>query len=208
MAKRKSDSTIDKIQLDRVIRAKQLPILTLDSRWHLLFPESKKTTTIRRLEKQVNELLKHQGKIVQDAKGLKQLKRNLMQEIVLNMSESSGEIEAQRVKKLENSQKYIKEINDKLTLLDDELEQLPTKIREVNEKLMLESVSICYNQLRENKQQIIQLEEWIAEVRNTLKERVIQKQEMEEENTNIYSYMHDMLGAQVMEVFDSKQQDI
>lgn len=208
MAKRKSDSTIDKIQLDRVIRAKQLPILTLDSRWHLLFPEPKKTTTIRRLEKQVNELLKHQGKIVQDAKGLKQLKRNLMQEIVLNMSESSGEIEAQRVKKLENSQKYIKEINDKLTLLDDELEQLPTKIREVNEKLMLESVSICYNQLRENKQQIIQLEEWIAEVRNTLKERVVQKQEMEEENTNIYSYMHDMLGAQVMEVFDSKQQDI
>lgn len=208
MAKRKSDSTIDKIQLDRVIRAKQLPILTLDSRWHLLFPEPKKTTTIRRLEKQVNELLKHQGKIVQDAKGLKQLKRSLMQEIVLNMSESSGEIEAQRVKKLENSQKYIKEINDKLTLLDDELEQLPTKIREVNEKLMLESVSICYNQLRENKQQIIQLEEWIAEVRNTLKERVVQKQEMEEENTNIYSYMHDMLGAQVMEVFDSKQQDI
>lgn len=208
MAKRKSDSTIDKIQLDRVIRAKQLPILTLDSRWHLLFPESKKTATIRRLEKQVNELLKYQGKIVQDAKGLKQLKRKLMQEIVLNMSESSGENEAQRVKKLEHSQKYIKEINDKMTVLDDELEQLPKKIREANEKLMLESVSICYNQLRENKQQIIQLEEWITEVRNTLKERVIQKQEMEEENTNIYSYMHDMLGAQVMEVFDSKQQDI
>ena len=40
---------------------KQLPILTLDERYHVLFPEKDKTDEIRECEKKLNDLLKRQG---------------------------------------------------------------------------------------------------------------------------------------------------
>ena len=73
---------------------------------------------------------------------------------------------------------------------------------------MIESVSICYSQLHANKQHITKLDAWITEMRNTLKERAVQKQEMEQVNANIYSYMHDMLGPQIMEIFDAEQRNL
>ena len=39
-------------------------------------------------------------------------------------------------------------------------------------------------------------------MRDELKRMVIEKQEMEEENARIYSYMHDILGSEVIELFD------
>lgn len=193
--------------VSNLTKTKKLPILTLDSRFHMLFPEHKKTPVIKRLEKQVNDLLKRQGKLVQEAKDIKKLKRKFMQDIVLNMQEAPMESEAQRVRKLEYSQKYIKELNDKLVAYDDELELIPRKIMMVNEQLIRECLKVCYANLHKNKEQITELSLWIDEMRTTLKEKVVEKQEMEQENATIYSYMHDLLGPEIIELFDEKNLD-
>ena len=44
----------------------------------------------------------------------------------------------------------------------------------------------------------------MAEIRIELKKRLIRKQEMEQRNRNIYSYMHDVFGAEVIELFDMR----
>lgn len=44
----------------------------------------------------------------------------------------------------------------------------------------------------------------MTEVRIELKKRLIRKQEMEQRNNAIYSYMHDVFGAEVIEIFDMK----
>ncbi len=204
MAKKKNANEIDQ-QISRSISKKQVPILTLDSRWHLLFPEDKKNATIRRLEDQVNALLKRQGKLVQDAKDLKKLKRNFMQKIVDNMQQSGSQMnETVRIKKLEGSQKYIKEINDKLKVYDDELEVIPREIRSANEELLKASFQICYEDLKRNRKQIDELKAWINETKDVLKNKIVTKQELEQNNEDIYSYMHDILGAEMMELFDQE----
>ena len=184
---------------------KKVPILTLDNRWHMLFPEEKKTVTIRRLEERVNALLKKQGKLVQEAKDLKKLKRKFKQKIVNNMQESDTKVsEAARIKKLESSQRYINEINDKLKVYDDQLEAIPRTIRQANEELLKASFQICYNDLQKNREQIVELNEWIMMTKEILKEKIITKQDLEQNTAAIYSYMHDILGAEMMEIFDEE----
>ena len=204
MSKKKSEDSFEK-QLKQTVTLKKVPILTLDSRWHMLFPEEKKTMTIRRLEEQVNELLKKQGKLVQDAKRLKKMKRNFMQKIVNNMQESETKTnETTRIKKLESSQRYIKEINDKLSAYDDQLEVIPQQIRVANEALLKASFQICYDELKKNKKQIRELNLWINKTKALLMDSILKEQELQQNNSDIYSYMHDILGAEMMEVFDKE----
>ncbi len=209
MGKKKEEIDVLKNDLRQLSKMKHLPILTLDQRWHLLFPEEKKTSTIKKLEKNLNDLLKEQGKLIQEAKEMKKLKHSFMAGIVNNMQESNQEKEeAVRVKKLESSQRYIKEINEKLAAYDDALERIPNDIAKANEQLMLESVRICYAKLHKDRVKIVAMNDWIEKTRTKLKEVLVEKQELEDKNSQIYSYMHDILGPQVIEIFDADYDEI
>lgn len=184
-----------------IVKNKKLPILTLDNRWHELFDEENKTAEIRNLEQKVNNLLKRQGKLVNDIKDLKKLKSNLLQEIVQNMDVSSDKA---KEKKLSKNKQYVEEINEKLDAYMDELGDLPYQIREVNEQLMVETIHAFYSRLDSNREELKEVMEWINKTREELKQKILLKQDLEAKNTKIYTYMHDILGAGLMEDFDSE----
>ncbi len=46
--------------------------------------------------------------------------------------------------------------------------------------------------------------DWIQQIRLELKRKLVRKQEMEEENAKIYTNLHDMLGPELIEYFDSE----
>lgn len=182
-----------------IVKNKKLPILTLDARWHDLFTEDQKTPEIRELELKVNNLLKKQGKLVNDIKDMKKLKNNLLQEIMNNMDVGSDKI---KDKKLSKNKQFVNEINQKLEASMDELAEIPYQIKEVNEKLMAESINSFYILLDSNKAELAQVAEWINNIREELKHKILLKQDLEMKNTKIYTYMHDILGAELMEQFD------
>lgn len=195
---RKSESN----PYENVINMKKVPILPLDNRWHQLFPNNSKPQKIKRLEQDVLNHIKKENSVSQDLKKLHKIKKKLMSEIVQNMEETNSEDEKKRQKKLEASQKLIMDINKKITDLENEKYQLPYDLLKANERLLLESIDICYNKIKNNESQIDYLSEWIDKTRIELKKNVIIKQEKEETNANIYAYMHDMLGPEFMEIFD------
>jgi hypothetical protein len=203
MAKRKQE----KIDFKEMLKNAKIPILTLDERWHELFPEYEKTAQIKNLEHNLNDLIKLQGKIVNDIKDLKKLKVNLMNQIVANMGETDGKEEKLKIKKQEKSQQLIKDINVKLEDADDELIDLPHKIKQANEELLVESMKVCYERLKQNKVEIQNSGIWIMQVREELKERIMLKQDMEMKNAEIYSYMHDMIGPHIIDLFDEKNKE-
>ena len=193
---------LSKQQVMGVITSKKIPIVTLDERWHQLFPSGKKTFQIRRLEEKLNQLLKEQGRLVNDAKSMKKLKNQLMNEIVQNMCDSDQKSEESRLRTLARNQKMITELNEKLKNTDNELEAIPKKIKACNEELVYESVRVSYDQIAKDLHKIKELNDWIEETRNKLKEKLVIKQELEESNNVAYTYLHDMLGANVMEGID------
>jgi len=200
MGKQVKENTLE----DLLLKGKNIPILTLDNRWHQLFPAKEKPSHISKLESEVNLLLKRQGKVVSDLKELSNLKKNLMQEIVNNMEETIESKEAFRQKKLEKSRKIIKEINEKIEKLEEEYDEIPKVIRETNRELLLSSIMMCYEKINYNRKELKEINNWIERTRIELKKRVVKKEEKEEANAKIYSYMHDIIGPGYMEYFDAR----
>ncbi len=183
---------------------KQLPIATLDERWYRLFPENEKTPEIKVLEKNLNELIKRQGQITNDLKAVRKIKQDLMNEILANSDEESS---AKREKIMKRNQKLVLEATEKIEQLEQEELEIPTKIRDANIALIIEGIGVCHKRIHRNYDDIQLLGKWINETRIELKKKVLIKQDKEIKNTEIYSYMHDLLGPEMMEVFDKPKKN-
>ncbi len=192
------------IDFEKIFKGKKIPILTLDERWYELFPDYDKPAHIKEIESKLNDLVKQQGKLANDMKDMKNLKTKLMEEIITHMEVSNTEIGKLRAKKLDRNQRLIKEISDKMNRTEDELSELPYQIKAVNEKLIIESAKVCYARLNKNTQRVEEIAQWVSKIRDELKEKILEKQDMEMKNTVIYSYMHDMLGPELLQGLDEE----
>lgn len=181
------------------ISKSKVPILVLDNKWHRLFGKVEPTKEIKNLEEELSNLIKQQGKLVNENKSLKKIKNDLMNEIVANMDETSG-----NDKKLSDNKRLINEANDKLEENEDKLLELPKEIDRVNKALMSATMSMCYDRLQENTSEIEEIGMWIKDIRIKLKKKIVKKQDLEMYNASVYSYMHDIFGPEVMEIFDMK----
>lgn len=179
---------------------KYIPVLILDNKWHKLFKRSGTTPEIEELEKKLTELLKRQGKLNSEIKDIKKVKNELMNNIVSSMDDKDKEAE----KKVNDSKRLINEANDKIDSYEDELLELPREIDKVNKELMIQTMALCYETLSENTDEIEKIADWIHNVRIELKKNIIRKQEREFQNADLYTYMHDIFGPDVMEIFDMR----
>ena len=189
------------------LSSKKIPILTIDKKFHNLTDAIGKTGEMASLENELNELLKAQGKANTEIKEIKKLKKKLMQEIVENADESSDASAEEKEKKAEDNTRLIAECNEKIEKYEDDIMDLPKMIDEVNKKLMVELMDDCYNVMKENEAQITETAKCITQIRIELKKRLVKKQDMETKNQEIYSYMHDIFGAEVIEIFDMTYKD-
>ncbi|MCM1282200.1 MAG: hypothetical protein NC180_11250 [Muribaculaceae bacterium] len=185
----------------QALRDKKVPLLVLDQKWHRLFAVHGKTEEIKEREAEINRLLARQGKLNSELKELKKLKNKLMGGIVQNMDDSGDTV---REKKLDESKRLIDETNEKMAACEEELLDIPVQIKENNGSLMLLSMDYFYEKLRVNAQESKEIEEWINQVRVDLKKNIIRKQNRDINNREIYAYLHDILGAEVLDIFDLK----
>jgi hypothetical protein len=189
------------------LQNKKVPILVLDQKWHRLFAIHGKTEAVQEKEAELNALLARQGKLNTELKEMRKKKNQLMSNIVQNMdgTASNATQEAIRGKKLDADSKMIDEINEKTAAYEDELLEIPQKIRTANEELMLLSMDYFYEKLRVNQAESKEIDEWIQEIRIELKKNIIRKQNRDINNREIYAYLHDILGPEVLDLFDVQQ---
>lgn len=192
-------------KFENALKSAKVPVLVLDNKWHRLFKKIGITDDIKRLENELNELLKRQGKINTEMKALKKIKSDLMGDIVNNMDNGDENRDAKvSDKKLDDNKRLIAEANDKMAAYEDEMLDLPREIDRVNKELMLHTMNLCYDRLSENTDQIEEIANWIRDIRIQLKKNVIRKQEMEMNNADLYTFMHNIFGNDVMDIFDMR----
>ncbi len=191
-------------EYEHILQDKKIPLLTLDNKWHMLFGTAETTLTIKRLEEQLNNLLKKQGRLNTETKDIRRLKKRLMDEIVPTVDELGQGHDAALEKKLDDNKRLINDCNAKLADYKDELMELPGEIERVNYKLMLATMDVCYEKLKENTAEIDEIGDWITKIRIELKKKIIRKQEKEQQNQELYHYMHAIFGAEVINIFDMK----
>lgn len=196
------------MSLDRfneAITTTKIPILILDNKWHRIFGKVNPTDEIKSYEKELTALIKQQGKLNNEQKDLKRIKSELMKGIVDNMDGAESSLsEKERQKKLDDNKRLINETNERIESNEDALLDLPKQIDEINKKLMLATMQMCYERLSSNTEEIEEIANWIKSIRIELKKKVVKKQDLEIYNSELYAYMHDIFGPQVMELFDMK----
>ncbi len=186
------------------LKDKKIPLLTLDNTWHRLFTQTDPSPEIVKLSEELNELLKKQGKLNNDTKDIKALKKRLMAEIVEQMDALSENPSKALEKKLNDNKRLIEECNQKLEEFGDDIYDIPKQINDVNYKLMLATMEVCYEQIQDNNAEIEEISNWVNEIRAELKKKVVRKQQKLKRNQNFYTYMHDIFGADVINIFDMK----
>ena len=172
----------DKKDFEAALKGKKVPLLVLDQKWHRLFAIHGKTDEISATEKELDELLKLQGKYNNELKNLKKLKSKIMSNIVANMGDDGDENR-------------------------DKDKQLIDNIKAVNDRLMLLSMDYFSEKIEKNKLESKEIDDWIANIRVELKKNVIRKQNRDINNREIYSYLHDIFGAEVLDLFDIEYDD-
>lgn len=188
----------------QALNGKKIPILTLDNKWHRLFTMMEPDRELKRLEENLNALLRQQGKMNTESKSIKKIKKKLMDEIVQLMEHE----DKASLKKIDENKRLIEECNDKLEEYQDKLLDLPKEIEQANYALMIRTMEMCYEVLQKNTKEIDEIGEWINKVRIELKKNIVRKQEKEIKNHELYAFMHDIFGADVIEIFDVNQEQM
>lgn len=187
---------------EQALAGKKVPVLTLDNKWYKLFRNLADEPQIKALETQLNELVQRQGQLNVDCKNIRKLKKKLMEEIVPMANQLEQSYNKNVEKKLDENKRLIEECNEKFEEYQNELMELPVEIERVNHALMLATMEYCYDSMQENTHQIVEIAQWVKYIRIELKKNLVRKQEMEYQNRQIYSYMHDLFGADVIDIFD------
>ena len=117
----------DKKDFEAALKGKKVPLLVLDQKWHRLFAIHGKTDEISATEKELDELLKLQGKYNNELKNLKKLKSKIMSNIVANMGDDGDE-------NRDKDKQLIDEINEKADNIEGELIEIQKNIKAVDRK--------------------------------------------------------------------------
>ena len=192
----------------KALIGKKVPLLVLDQKWHRLFAIHGKTEQIREIEPPLDRSRAEHGDGNNDLEDLKKLKSKLMSNIVQNMDGTTEIADSvSRQKKLDDDKRMIDEINEKVENLEDRLLELPKLINETNESLMLMSMDYFSEKIITNREESKEIEEWISGIRIELKKNIIKKQNRDINNREIYAYLHDIFGAEVLDLFDIQYDD-
>lgn len=72
---------------------------------------------------------------------------------------------------------------------------------------MLMSMDYFSEKIIMNREESKEIEEWISGIRIELKKNIIKKQNRDINNREIYAYLHDIFGAEVLDLFDIQYDD-
>ena len=103
-------------------------------------------------------------------------------------------------KDMADHKRLIEECNEKMDAYEEELVELPRQINQLNNQLMLITMDVCYRKLKVSTKELEEIDEWISGIRRELKKKVVR--EKEAVINRLYAYMHDIFGAEVLELFD------
>ena len=105
---------------------------------------------------------------------------------------------------MQDSEREIKRINSRAQRIEELLEEMPDRKKKSNLELLEKTVNIVYYKIGSARKRVKELEKLIEETRLKLKEYIDEKETLSQDDTDIYSYFHDLLGGEELEKLDKE----
>jgi hypothetical protein len=188
----------------KTLRKNNISLLILDERWNKLFSNTPKTSQIEAYEEKLKELLKEESRLTAESKQISANKKLHMEKIIKLTTTVFEENNEEAKKEMQFCEREIKRINLRSKRIEEELDALPDRLREANLGLLESTVNVVYFKIRKSGKRVEELARLIEETRSRLKEYIDEKELLSQDDTDIYSYFHDLLGAEELERLDKK----
>jgi len=187
-----------------ILRKNDISLLILDERWNKLFTSTPKTPVIERSEQRLKELIKEEARLMSERKEIAASKKHHMDNIIKLTTDVFEKNDEDAKKEMQLSEGEIKRINDRARQIEGKLDEMPDRIKLANVELLEHTVNIVYLKIRSAGRRVEELEKLIEETRTKLKGYIDEKESLSQDDTDIYSYFHDLLGAEELERLDKK----
>ncbi len=192
---------IKKQNVEAILSSKKLPIVVVDPIWHTI-KEAFGTDSIKQAEKNLTEQLKEQARLTEEFTKLGKAKKKLLDDIMAASTKAqSGDMNA--LNELTVIQQSVNEISEKLSGIEEGLEDIDKQIEETNHDIVASMVVVGYDYIDDFKGENEKLDKEIDELRNQLLEKTDRKKEVEANLKNLYLYMHSIIGHKNIEVVDT-----
>lgn len=195
-----------KIDLDENILDKnRIPLLIEDPEWIKLFGDNK-NRCIQDAKEELLKLSTRKNILESYSRKLQKNKTKYMKKI-LKVSESvnSDHNQENQIGFLDEYKESILKINEEIEDIRFQLEMLPKEIKKANFNLLTETVQYGYNELNSRKKTLNKSLEEIHSLRVRLKELFEIKYDNEEWINATYTFLHGLLGREVIEEIDRKK---
>jgi flagellar biosynthesis/type III secretory pathway chaperone len=188
---------------DNIIKKNRIPILIYNPEWMQLFVNFN-SKNLKKAVTALEELLSREKACVSEQKELEMRKKILMNKILYISKEINEDNNMDAIPKMEETQKEMLQINDRIPKLVEELEILPDLINQQNTIVLKETIKRAYELIKENKDEAAKCQDEVNKIRQRLGELITKKIETEERVNKLYSFVHGMIGAEEMEKLDDK----
>lgn len=188
---------------DNIVKKNKIPILIYNPEWMQLFINFN-SKSLKKSVTKLEELLSTEKACEAEQKELDRRKKTLMNKILYISKELNEDNNLGAIPKMEETQRELLQINEKLPMLMEQLETLPTLINQQNIVVLKETIRRAYDLIKENKDETLKCQEEINQIRQRLGELITKKVETEERVNKLYSFVHGMIGAGEMEKLDEQ----
>lgn len=186
----------------RTLRKNDISLLILDERWNRLFTNTPKSPSIERSEQKLRELLKEEARLIAEQKEIAAAKKAHMDRIIKLTTEVFDKGDETAKMEMQESEREIKRINERAKSIEELLEEMPERKKKANLELLEKTVNIVYYKIGYARKRVKELEKLIEETRAKLKEYIDEKETLSQDDSDIYSYFHDLLGGEELERLD------
>jgi flagellar biosynthesis/type III secretory pathway chaperone len=186
---------------DNIVKRNRIPILIYTPDWIQLFTNYS-SKNLKKAVEELETLLSREKGCESEQKELEKRKKVLMNKILYISKEINEDNNLEAIPKMEEAQNELLQINEKLPMLIEELEDLPFLINQQNTVVLKETIKRAYELIEEHKKDAEGCQAEINLIRQRLGELIKTKVDMNERVNRLYSFIHGMVGVDEMEKLD------
>lgn len=186
---------------DNIVKKNKIPILIYVPEWIQLF-SGNKSRSMQKIIAKLEELIARGKSCDLELDKLNKRKKIVMNKILYLSKEINDNDNNAALPKMEQAEKEIIEINQRMPRLIEESEMLPDRINEANTQLLKETIKRAYELIKEYESESEKYQEQVNEFRQKLADLIQKKVYTEEQVNKLYSFIHGMIGADEMESLD------
>lgn len=186
----------------KILFKNDISLLILDKRWNGLFNNIVKTDKIIDYENKIKELLKEQSRLITESKENSIKKKESMDNIIKLTTEAFDNNNEEARSKMQECEKTIVAINKRVKEIESRLLDIPKELRQANLELLEQTVKLVYFSIKENQIKVVELDKEIAQTKEHLKKLIDERGLLAQDDTNTYSYFHDLLGGDELQKLD------